>query len=69
MIPLQRVVPIWSEISYYWVSIDPSTITDKGKVQKKSKKETNNSAFSATHTYIKLTLVSFFYFFFYAPFP
>ena len=40
-----------------------------GKVQKKSKKKTNNSAFSATHTYIKLTLVSFFYFFFYAPFP
>ena len=39
-----------------------------GKVQKKVKK-TNNSAFSATHTYIKLTLVSFFYFFFYAPFP
>ena len=35
-----------------------------GKVQKKSKKKTNNSAFSATHTYIKLTLVSFFYFFF-----
>ena len=35
-----------------------------GKVQKK----TNNSAFSATHTYIKLTLVSFFYFF-YAPSP
>ena len=32
-----------------------------GKVQKKVKK-TNNSAFSATHTYIKLTLVSFFYF-------
>ena len=32
-----------------------------GKVQKKIKK-TNNSAFSATHTYIKLTLVSFFYF-------
>ena len=35
-----------------------------GKVQEKSKKKTNNSAFSATHTYIKLTLVSFFYFFF-----
>ena len=34
-----------------------------GKVQKKSKK-TNNSAFSATHTYIKLTLVIFFTFFF-----
>ena len=32
-----------------------------GKVQKKVKK-INNSAFSATHTYIKLTLVSFFYF-------
>ena len=40
-----------------------------GKVQKKVKKKTNNSAFSATHTYIKLTLVSFFYVFFYAPFP
>ena len=39
-----------------------------GKVQKKVKK-TNNSAFSATHTYIKLTLVSFFLLFFYAPFP
>ena len=38
-----------------------------GKVQKKVK--TNNSAFSATHTYIKLTLVSFFLLFFYAPFP
>ena len=35
---------------------------------KKVKKTTNNSAFSATHTYIKLTLVSFFYFF-YAPSP
>ena len=35
----------------------------------KSKKKTNNSTFSATNTYIKLTLVSFFYFFFYAPFP
>ena len=33
-----------------------------GKVQKKIKK-TNNSTFSATHTYIKLTLVSFFPFF------
>ena len=39
-----------------------------GKVQKKVKK-TNNSAFSATHTYIKLTLVSFFFYFFYAPSP
>ena len=38
-----------------------------GAVQKKVKK-TNNSAFSATHTYIKLTLV-FFLLFFYAPFP
>ena len=34
-----------------------------GNVQKKVKK-TNNSAFSATHTYIKLTLVSFFLLFF-----
>jgi len=32
-----------------------------GRCKKKVKK-TNNSAFSATHTYIKLTLVSFFYF-------
>ena len=39
-----------------------------GKAQKKVKK-TNNSAFSATHTYIKLTLVSFFFTFFYAPSP
>ena len=39
-----------------------------GKVQKKVKK-TNKSAFSATHTYIKLTLVSFFLLFFCAPFP
>ena len=39
-----------------------------GRCKKKVKKA-NNSAFSATHTYIKLTLVSFFYFFFYAPFP
>ena len=31
------------------------------------KKLTINSAFSATHTYIKLTLVSFFLLFFYAP--
>ena len=38
-----------------------------GKVQKKVNK-TNNSAFSATHTYIKLTLVSFFLLFF-APCP
>ena len=31
-------------------------------------KKTNNSAFSVTHTYIKLTLVRFFFtFFFYAP--
>ena len=30
------------------------------KVQKKVKKKTNNSAFSATHTHIKLTLVIFF---------
>ena len=29
--------------------------------EKKVKKKTNNSAFSATHTYIKLTLVSFFF--------
>ena len=35
-----------------------------GKVQKKKKKKTNNSAPSATHTYIKLTLVSFFLLFF-----
>ena len=29
--------------------------------------KTNNSAFSATHTYIKLTLVSFFTFFMHLP--
>ena len=39
-----------------------------GEVQKKVKK-TNNSALSATHTYIKLTLVSFFFTFFFAPSP
>ena len=39
-----------------------------GKVQKKVKK-TNNSAFSATHTYIKLTLVSFFLLLFLCTFP
>ena len=39
---------------------------EMGKGQKKSKK-TNNSAFSATHTYIKLTLVSFFTFFMHLP--
>ena len=40
-----------------------------GRCKKKVKK-TNNSAFSATHTYIKPTLVSFFFnFFFYVPFP
>ena len=32
-----------------------------------SDKKTNNSAFSATHTYIKLTLVSFFTLLFRAP--
>ena len=36
---------------------------------KKSKKKTNNSAFSATHTYIKLTLVSCFLLFFLCTFP
>ena len=40
-----------------------------GKVQKKSKKKPNNSAFSATHTCIKLTLVTFFSSFFCAPSP
>ena len=34
-----------------------------GEGEKKVKKKTNNSAFSATHPYIKLTLVSFFTFF------
>ena len=38
-----------------------------GKVLKKRVKKTNNSAFSATHTYIKLTLVSFFTLLFRAP--
>ena len=32
MIPLQRVVPIWSEIRYYWVSIDPSTPLPQGYI-------------------------------------
>ena len=37
---------------------------------KKEVKKSNNSAFSATHTYIKLTLVSFFFtFLFRAPSP
>ena len=40
-----------------------------GKVQKKVKKKTNNSTFPATHTYIKLTLVSFFLLFFLCTFP
>ena len=35
-----------------------------GKVQNKVKKKTNNSAFSATYTHIKLTLVSFVLLFF-----
>ena len=39
-----------------------------GRCKKKVKK-INNSAFSATHTYIKLTLVSFFLLFFHAPSP
>ena len=39
-----------------------------GRCKKKVKK-TNNSAFSATHTNIKLTLVSFFSSLFFAPFP
>ena len=39
-----------------------------GRCKKKVKKS-NNLAFSSTHTYIKLTLVSFFYFFFHAPSP
>ena len=39
-----------------------------GKV-KKNVKKTNNSVFSATHTYIKLTLVSFMLLLFFAPSP
>ena len=35
----------------------------------KRKKKTNISPFPATHTYIKLTFVSFFFNFFCAPFP
>ena len=37
--------------------------------KKKEKKDNNNSAFSATHTYIKLTVVSFFLLFFLCTFP
>ena len=40
-----------------------------GKVQKKVKKNPNNSAFSATHTYIKLTLVRFFLLFYFVHLP
>ena len=40
-----------------------------GKMQKKVKKKTNNSAFSATHTYIKPTLVSFFLLFYFVHLP
>ena len=43
--------PFWKKIAY-------------GEGAKKSKKKTNNSAFSATPTYIKLTLVNFFLLFF-----
>ena len=39
-----------------------------GRCKKKVKK-TNNSTFSATYTYIKLTLVSFFLLFFLCTFP
>ena len=35
----------------------------------KTRKKTNISPFSATHTYIKLTLVSFFFNFFFCTFP
>ena len=38
-----------------------------GEGAKKSKEKTNNSAFSATHIYIKLTLISFFTLLFRAP--
>ena len=48
--------PFWKKIAY-------------GEGAKKSKKKTNNSAFSATHTCIKLTLVTFFSSFFCAPSP
>ena len=40
-----------------------------GEGAKKIKKKTNNSAFSATHTYIKLTLVSFFLLFYFVHLP
>ena len=48
--------PFWKKIAY-------------GEGAKKIKKKTNNSAFSATHTYIKLTLISFFLLFFLCTFP
>ena len=40
-----------------------------GRCKKIVKKKTNTSTFSATHIYIKRTLVGFFFTFFYAPFP
>ena len=53
---MKKCIDLWKKIAY-------------GEGAKKSKKKTNNSTFSATHTYIKLTLVSFFFTFFHAPFP
>ena len=47
---MKKGIDLWKKIAY-------------GEGAKKKVKKTNNSAFSATHTYIKLTLVSFFYFF------
>ena len=44
-------------------------LSERKLPMRKVPKKTNNSAFSATHTYIKLTLVSFFYSFISCTFP
>ena len=53
---LKKGIDLWKKIAY-------------GEGAKKSKKKTNNSALSAIHTYVKLTLVSFFFTFFSCTFP
>ena len=58
-IPPHRVQNLYSE----------RELSIKLLLGKKTKKKTNISLFSATHTYIKLTFVSFFFLFFCAPFP
>ena len=72
--PMLSVVvspPLFLKLSLYVILDIPEVPAFKKRAQvclkgrcKKKVKKTNNSAFSATHTYIKLTLVSFFYFFF-----